>query len=130
MTVEGFAGWEDAPTVPVATADVLRILPGDQPTSPWTDLFRIFHPTGTAAPPLKRTQTGEGSKPLPTETFWERWVTGPLSRAGSAIGNFVTAPVRALKTTGLWLGGGLIVVLLVAVVGLVVVLRIVRTVEE
>ncbi len=121
--VEGI--WEDTVVVPPAQSEHGVRVPPD-----WTDLFRILHPVGNAAPPMKRTQTGEGAKPLPTETFWERWVTGPIGRAGSAIGNFLTAPLRALKTTGLWLGGGLVVVLLVAVVGLVVVLRIINAVQE
>lgn len=124
--IEGSILFEDAPVLP--SEHGIRILPGDQP-EPWADLWRIFHPAPQTVPPPKRTQTGEGSKPLPTATFWETWVTGPLSRGAASIGSFFTAPLRALKTTGLWLGGGLIVVAVVAVIGLVIVLRIVRTVE-
>jgi len=120
--IEGIV-FEDYPVVQEAVplSDRLREPLNATPDSAWANLFRVFHPPPRPAGTLK---------PPPAETFWESWVTGPLSRAGSALGRFFTAPLRGLKTTAIWFGGGIVIVLVVAVVGLVVVLRIVNKVQE
>ncbi len=100
--------------------------PPEHRTAADVDLWRTYHPPATSAPAVKRPPTGTTT---PEPSFFESWVTQPLGKLGAWFGNLATAPIRAAKTAGLWLGGGLLILLVVGLVVLVFATRLARAVE-
>lgn len=100
--------------------------PPEHRTAADVDLWRSYHPPATPAPRSKTLAAGSST---PEPSLFERWVSQPLSNFGAWLGGLATAPIRALKTTGLWLGGGLLILAVLAIVALVIGLRFVRIAE-